>query len=347
MLVTAMRHPVTMKDIALRAGVSRATVGFVLNGTPTSVRISDDTRRRVLAAAEEMRYRPNSSARAMRSGRFGMVALLQSTVRHRSLIPMELLDGIHDGLAERDLHLVYTKIPDEKLTSDGFPPKILRESASDGLLINYNTDIPPSLLALIREHRIPAIWLNSKQEADCVYPDDFRAGREATEQLIQAGHTRIQYVDYGGTHHYSGLDRRLGYEEAMRAAGLPIRAIYGFEGKPSAPHAGWTDDMEARLAAPDRPTGFVLYTPHMLAAVLLAAQRRGLRIPEDLSIIVVSENQRPLFGKVFATMLLPEYRMGKTAVELLERKMEAPDESLPPCALPLPYTAGETVAPPP
>jgi LacI family transcriptional regulator len=336
-----------MKDIALHAGVSRATVGFVLNGTPTSVRISDDTRRRVMAAAEELRYRPNSSARAMRSGRFGMIALLLSTVRYRSIIPMELLDGIHDTLANDDLHLVLTKVPDEKLTNDGFVPKILRESTSDGLLINYNTEIPQSLMDLIREHRIPAIWINSKQESDCVYPDDFGAGYTATKRFLELGHTRIGYADYSSSAHYSATDRCQGYEAAMTEAGLPT-----WINRPSGEKFAntWEEriaDMTARLQAPDRPTALMTYTPHMITPIMTAAQTLGIRVPEDLSVIVVSENQHPSFGKVFDTMLLPEYAIGRSAVELLLRKIEEPDAPLPPAVHALPYRPGQTAAPPP
>jgi len=130
----------TLKVIAEAAGVSIPVVSQVLNSK--GQRFRPETRRRVRQAAERLGYRPNNSARAMATGRLGCAALVLSTQGYRSTLPAELLRGIDEELARHNMHLTIARLPDEKLTREGYVPKILREWLSDGLLINYTSDIP-------------------------------------------------------------------------------------------------------------------------------------------------------------------------------------------------------------
>jgi DNA-binding LacI/PurR family transcriptional regulator len=104
----------------------------------------------------------------MRTGSFGCVALLLSTRQFHSALPIGLMEGIHDGLAERNLHLTFARVPDEKLTDEQEVPKFLREWMADGMIVNYTHDFPVRLLTLINEHEMPSIWTNAKLDADCV-----------------------------------------------------------------------------------------------------------------------------------------------------------------------------------
>jgi LacI family transcriptional regulator len=336
---------VTLRDIAVRAGVSRATAGLVLSGEGTAARFKSDTRERVLQAARELGYRPNASAKAISTGRFGCIALLLSNREHRSAVYSQMLDGIHDALAEQDLHLMLSRASDERLTSEGFVPKILRHLLVDGLLINYNTDIPPPLLEMVRAYRIPSTWINSKQETDCVYLDDFAASHDATTHLLGLGHRRIAFLAYSPSSHYSMADRQAGYEAAMTAAGYAPESI----AVPSTAFSGrryWEQIMRERLSAPNRPTALIAYGPPALRPAFVAALRVGLRIPEDISFIVFDQSPFDEFGLPIATMLLPEYRMGQAAVKMLLTKIEHPEESLTPQALRMELAAGESCASP-
>jgi LacI family transcriptional regulator len=334
---------VTLKDIADRAGVSRATAGLVLSGEATAGRFKADTRRRVQQIAREMGYRSNSSAKAVSTGRFGSVALLLSTVGSRSLLPVDLLDGIHDALAKRDLRLVITRIPDEKLTSEGFVPKILRESGEDGLLINYNTQVPEHLAEMMALHQIPAVWLNTKQEADCVYPDDWQAGQLAAERLLELGHRRIAYVVYSSSLHYSAFDRAEGCRSFLRQNGLDLQVIQIPQEVKLAERVAYA---LAHLAAPEPPTAIVAYTPAPMGCMFGAAMRLGLRIPQDLSVMTIDVRPVEYCGMRVDTLLLPEYVMGQEAVDMLQQKMLVPAAWLVPRALPVAFAPGETCAPP-
>src|SRR5207247_9755473 len=100
--------PPTSASIAARMGLARATVTQVLNGRAVEQRIPPETRQRVLKAAQELGYRANASARAIRAGRFGSIALVQSQLGQ--YLPAELLNGLTTAMAARDLHLVLTHV---------------------------------------------------------------------------------------------------------------------------------------------------------------------------------------------------------------------------------------------
>src|SRR4051794_31301183 len=106
---------VTLADIAAEGGVDRRTVSRVLCNKAAEGGISVELAERIAIKARELNYIPNSFARAVREGKFNGAALLMSTVEGRSYLPSRLLDGIHDGLAEADMHLTVAKVPDEKL----------------------------------------------------------------------------------------------------------------------------------------------------------------------------------------------------------------------------------------
>jgi LacI family transcriptional regulator len=290
-----------------------------------------------------MGYRANSSAKAISTGRFGSVGLLLSTVVSRSLLPADLLEGIHDALAERDLRLVITRIPDEQLMSEGFVPKILRESGEDGLLINYNAHIPEHLSEIMERHQIPAVWLNTKQEADCVYPDDWQAGRQAAERLLSLGHRRIAYVEYSGTGHYSAVDRPGGCRSVLRENGLDLQMIQ-IPQEATLPER--RDFALRHLSGPDRPTAIFVYAPPPLGYLFGAAARLALRIPEDLSLLCVDARPLEYNGVRVDTLVLPEHAMGKVAVDMLRQKMLHPAARLEPRTLALRYMPGETCAAP-
>jgi LacI family transcriptional regulator len=296
-------------DVAERAGVSRATVSLVLGGR-SDVRIPEATRERVLQVAQEMGYRPHRSGRAMRSGKTGNIALLLSTVAERSMFSPQLLDGLMDAAAEYDQHLIISRVPDDKLNDNNYVPKILREFAADGLIINYNSQTPPHLATQIIEAGIPAIWINDKRPADCVYPDDFNAAYDATLTLIAQGHTRIGYTGLAPGPHYSMEDRLAGYRAALATVSMPEAIDI------------W-DQSPPESFFPDSPVTAVLcYSPRFLAALWKIA-------PKSTAFVVFHGEPYETLEQRFPTWLLPDYTLGKEAIRNLIQKIATPSV---PCA---------------
>ena len=107
----------TIKQIAKAAGLSVPTISQVLNNTG---RISDKTRKHVWKVCDELGYKPNASARAIRTGRFGAVTILLSREEHSSFLPRQLLDGINDEIVQRNLSLNIAQLPNAKLIDEQF-----------------------------------------------------------------------------------------------------------------------------------------------------------------------------------------------------------------------------------
>ena len=131
-----------MVQIARESGVSQPTVSFIVNGRDRELKISSATRERVLETARRLGYRRNTAAKAVATGKFGTISLLQSTQPNTSYLPAGLLDGIHDALLKVGVLLMYGRLPQARLEDAHFVPKILQEWSSDGLLIDYINDIP-------------------------------------------------------------------------------------------------------------------------------------------------------------------------------------------------------------
>ncbi len=343
---------VTMQDIARRMGLSRPTVSLALAGKGT---VSPETRDAIRKVALELGYRPNSLARATRQGRTNMVGLLLSTQLRRSDLPTGLFNGIDDALSAHGLHMTISRMPDEQLVNEGFVPRILKELMSDGLLINYNANIPQKMIDLIEAHSLPSIWLNCQRDHDAIRPDDFGAGELAVRTLIERGHRRIAYVDYVyhlvqkyRDFHYSRSQRFEGYVHAMRQAGLqPV--MISDETDP----ASSVDIMDQYRTIPPRlcqvlrddhaPTALICYGNGAL--IREAAAAVGRHIPRDLSLLLfrsANEFIEPLLTRD-SGIIIPQYQLGNISVEMLLRKIEAPQTPLATRVIPFYFQEGESL----
>ncbi len=326
----------TLADIAKEAGVSTITVSRVLNGgaqyrRPTFARRAEKIRR----IAAEMGYLSNAAAQSMRSGRYGSIALLLSTVRARSLLPPPLLDGILAELMARNLTLNLSPVPDERLVDPEYVPKMLRTWSCDGLLINYNSAIPPRLEDLVSKAAMPTVWINSKHSANCVHPDDAGASRELTERLLSAGHRRIAYANYMAPNnvphlHYSGFERYEGYACAMRAAGLSPRRL-------DCERILERDERVARsaewLRAPDRPTAVLCYCSRTANSILSAIHQSAQRDPPAL--FAFGDEAPYAEACEWQAIQIPMHAMGMKAAAMLLDLIEDPSRSFDPVVIPM------------
>ncbi len=334
---------VTLREIALATGLSVPTVGNVL-GT-AGHRHSKVTRERVLQAAKRLGYTPNASARAMRSGRFGCIALIlsRSKTRTHSFLPIGMLDGIEDELGLHDMHLSVARLADRELNDVNFVPKVLRQSTADGLIVHYTHDLPDTIDELIRKHHAPVVTTNTKLDANAVYPDDYGASLSTTRELIKRGHRRITFFNLMPrvsdddtrerrlvSEHYSLVDRRAGYEKAMLEAGLKPKL------EPESVVTPYTDFpivARAALAGEDRPTAVLCYSERDLAPIIHAAAMIGLKIPKDLSVTFFGPDDQWVLGVELSAIPLPVAEMGREAVRMVLALLESPGDSLPSRAL--------------
>jgi len=339
-----------MKQIAAEVGVSVPAVSEALHGTGGNTRISQEVRARIIQAAAQIGYRPNSMARGTRTGRTQSIALVLASNPERSHLPAVVHDAVCESLGQKRMHLVLSRMSDEDFTSESTMPRILNELVVDGLLVNYTHGSPQRLSELIVRYRIPAIWLNHKRENDCVYPDDAGAGRMATEHLLALGHRRIAMVDFlhedgadRAQWHYSVEDRFAGYAAAMRAAGgAACRALR--KGPETA--TSRLDCAREWLARADRPTAVITYHPEDAIMLAYLAAQRGIEVPRDLSLVSFSEQAEAALGVPMTIAGIPAVAMGETGVERLMQKIRAPTVASRPVCVPYTRVCGATTAPP-
>jgi LacI family transcriptional regulator len=340
-------HP-TIATIAAQMGLSRATVTHVLNGRAMEQRIKPETQERVLKVAHDLGYRANAAARAVRAGRFGNIALIQSL--YGQYLPSELLHGLTQAISSRDIRFVLTQAPDRMIKDETYLPHTMRELSVDGVIINRHLGFSEPYLAHIQRLGIPAVFLNVKQEFDCVHPDDLTGGRLAAELLLQLGHERIAYLDTDEPEnkHYSKHDRRAGYEQAMQDAGktpqislLPM--AYPLPGQPGSDLR--IEAARLLLMQENRPTAIVAYEIAEAMAVVHAAHILGMRIPHDLSIVQFHHRIDLRYFISIQTVSNAMAEVGTAAVEMLLEKIENPQTALPARVVPVKMLEGATCMP--
>ncbi len=310
---------VTSLKVAQACGVSQPTVSRIL-GRHAHL-YSPETRAKVIAACDRLGYRPNTAARAIASGRFNAIGFLFRD--DGSTVGSSMVYGVNQVLREHDLRLVLAPLHGRKELSQS--PAILRELSVDGLLISLMQDVPDDFRRMIKRARMAVAWINAKLEVNAVRPNDHAMAAELTGRLIERGHRRIAYLSYAYDqgHHYSGRDRYDGYASAMRAAGLTPIAI---DTGGSASHSD-RSGAASRLLAMDRlPTAVVCGNDSLAHPLLYFAARRGLDVPNDLSVAAIMDNERDPMGAELTGVVVPFREIGESAARMLQQRIETNED---------------------
>jgi LacI family transcriptional regulator len=339
-----MAKRISIKDVAQRAGVSVTTVSHVLNDTPGK-RISDETRARVRQAADDLSYRPNGMARSLRLRRSQILALVSdeiATTPHAG----QIILGAQEAASKRGWLLMLVNSGGDRETERA-EIQALQQRQVDGFLYatmyHQVVDVPAELAesavtlldARCDDPRIPS-----------VAPDEVQGGQAATQLLLDQGHRRIGLI--------SNVDdipatqgRTEGYRRALRAAGVePEDDLLVRERSEAA--GGYRAGL-AMLDRSPRPTAIFCFNDRMAMGLYQAAAERGLRIPEDLSVVgfdnqeLIADGLRP----GLTTVALPHYEMGAWAVETLIRRLEDPETPSEQVLLPCPVIERGSVTAPP
>jgi LacI family transcriptional regulator len=249
--------------------------------------------------------------------------------------------------------LMLSEAHDTDSRSPELLPKAVRELAADGLLVNMGGRITETLQVALEGLNTPVVWINRRQEYDAVHPDDILAGRMATEHLLKMGHRRIAYLDTtwpeNGEVHYSRRDRVQGYREAMQAKRLEMR-LAQLPAMPATIEDVRLDervDMAAQfLAAQSRATAIVTYGLESALPILQAAERLGLNVPRNLSLVMCADDINRHIGRPVTTVVSSMPQVGSQSVQMLLQRIEEPERSIPSVAIAPWFFEGATCAPP-
>ena len=311
----------TIKQIADKVGCSETTVRRVLRGgnkevwSGTSARAS-----RIREAARQAGFLPNASAAAVKTGKFNAVLLILSTERGRCYLPEPLLYGLCSSLDKAGLRLVIGRFSDEELTDRRALPSFLRSWSCDGALINYTDRFPSKLNELVRDFRIPSIWLNAPFELDCVKYDDRTAAREAVARLASAGCKRISYVDlrhdFSQELHYSAYERILGYEDGRKICNMPPVSPVKLGNLPADAQVKILADL---FKSPMRPDGIIAFD--RADRIVIAAAGAGLREAEIPKLAVFCHEFSDIPSDNVIRITAPCKLAAETAVSALMKKI--------------------------
>lgn len=314
-----------MADIAKRAGVSRSTASFVLNGREAELRISDRTRQRVLQAASEMGYRRNGLAWAIGSGKnyvFGFVKTGQSEQESR------ILDGI---LKESALAGYLVKVLARG--HEEHYQEVARhcvEQRLAGLVIRrfaHEAEIQ-ALCDELRDYEIPVIFVDDDLATPgtrYVTSDDELGIRSIVQHLIDLGHRRIAYIAGDSLHKQSAL-RKQRFARVLQENGIDVSDDMIVNTDHRRDRA---DELTRQIFAnpSNRPTA-VLYDGDQLAAVgIRALAKLGLRVPDDVSVAGYGGfSFAELYYPSITTVVQPFEEMGRVAIRHLLSHIESKDK---------------------
>jgi DNA-binding LacI/PurR family transcriptional regulator len=308
---TRSRRGPSMAQVAHLAGVSSQTVSRVANGL-TNVDVA--TRDRVLAAMDELGYRPNSAARALKTGRFNSIGVIMTTLSTYG--NMRTLDAIATASAQAgySITLMPIAVPTQGEMAVAFTR--LSEQAVDGIAIiieahtldNSDIILPPGL---------PAVILDSDagDRYTVVDADQAAGARLATEHLLALGHRTVFHVA-GPESSFSAARRLASWRATLEAAGAPV----------AEPHFGdWTVESGYRIGLDLSPdvTAVFAANDQMALGVMRALHERGLAIPGDVSVVGFDDMaEAEAFWPPLTTVHQDFAEVGRRSIEMLLHEIE-------------------------
>ncbi len=331
------KHP-TIHDVAERAGVSKSLVSLVMRDAPN---VSDEKRAAVLAAAEELGYRPNAVARSLvrqRSGVFGCVV---------SDLHNPFFADVADGIEEVAFAGGY-----RTLLSSGFLDAG-REAVAVDTLLQMRVDALLMLGTLSRVEElegaariVPVVFVGRETDSplvDSIKVDDEAGGIAVVDHLVSLGHRRIAHITGGDGAGAAG--RRRGYEAAMRAHGLAeaIRVVVG-----EFTNEGGRRGMEALLSSESPPTAVFAPNDYAAYGALGVLDAHGLHVPDDISVVGYDNLALSRIRRIdLTTVAQPSRELGEQATQLALARLSGEQTTARHVVMPPHLVTGSTSGPPP
>jgi LacI family transcriptional regulator len=275
---------VTIKDIARLVGVSSSTVARALNDNPN---ISDATKVKVREAAKQLGYVVHSAARLMRGEASTVIGLTVPDVENDFYAT--LARAVAEVCRESGFQLVLAITEDDPELEYEHLKTLVGAQAAGAVIVPTSESSPASRALLQRLPAVQVIRHLPSLDFDWFAIDDERGIHQATQHLIDLGHTKIAYVGAASTLS-TGQDRVKGYRSALADAGIPFKQDLVALG---APRASFAREAFRKLYSAKKPTAVVAGGSQITVGILQAIADTGLSIPRQLSF--VAYNDSPLY----------------------------------------------------
>ncbi len=319
---TFKQSQVTIHDIASEARVSPSTVSRVLNGSaPVSVK----KRTRVQQAIEKLDYRPNIIAQGLARGKSMAIGVLTQNIA--SQFYGEILMGIEQGLDGTGYHPLFATgrgHADEERAA----VEVLIKQRVEAIIV-VGADLPDQDLRQVAD-RMPVVAVGRSFagfENHVVQVENFQGANSATRYLIELGHTHIAHIT-GKMPHPHSIARADGYRHALANAGIDLNPSLVVEGN--------FGEQSGVLAVEILLTRGVLFTAifaandQMAYGARLALYRRGIRVPEDISLVGFDDQPDSAYTTPpLTTVRQPAFKMGIAAVQAARQLIQGQEPSIP------------------
>jgi LacI family transcriptional regulator len=314
----------TLKDIALKTGVSVSTVSRVLHDNSKKYKISEKTQDRVKKAAKDLGYRINTLARGLRLQKTNEIGLIVPDISNPFF--SAVIKSIAGELRKGGYNFIVYDT-DEDISIERSAIKSLLEKRVDGLII-ASVGQEFSHIQKIRDANIPLVMIDrcfDFLDVDSVSVDNVKGSLFAVNHLIKEGHSRIAFIQgLPGT--YANETRLQGYKQALSDAGITIdeQLIVGDDFRSL---NGYLETKHL-LKYPSPPTAIFTAGDLIALGALEACRENGVRIPTDISLVTFDD---PVFTSYLSPALTaieqPITKMTEMAVAMLYRRMRTPEDA--------------------
>ncbi len=316
------RHQTTIIDIAQELGVSNSTVSRALHGHPD---INPNTRKAILEKAQELDYQPNQLAHSLVKSRTDTVGILVPEFMTQ-FFP-NIIVGAQKVLTKAGYHLIIMQ-SDESYEIELGNTKALLANRVDGLLasMSHETNNYDHFRAF-EKRDIPVVYFNRVSDELGRYKvvvNDYRGAYAAVEHLIRNGYRRIAHLG-GPTNLLISQERLRGYCDALQKNGMEVLhelIIHGdLRALKARIYAGYFLDM------PEPPDAIFAVNDPSAIEVMVLAQSKGLRIPEDLGVVGFSDDSISAhIGSGLTTVKQPTTQIGEAAARMILRLIQGEEE---------------------
>jgi DNA-binding LacI/PurR family transcriptional regulator len=308
--------PTTIKDVALRAGVSSATVSRVLTG---KTHVREAVRQRVLTAVQELGYKPSRVARSLRVRRSQIIGLIISDIQSQFFTA--LVRAVEDT-AQQAGYAVILCNSDENITKEALYIDLMLEEQVSGVLITPTREYDNPSRRLV-EAGIPVVAVDRYMldiDVDTVVVDNIGSAFNLVNHMILAGHHRIGAI-LAESSITTGRERLAGYRKALEAHHLPSDPALIKTGVPRR-ELGYLGALQL-LGLDDPPTALFCGNNLLTIGAFEAINERHMKIPDDIAIASFDGLIcNPLSEPALTIIEQPVYELGKVAAELLMQRIQ-------------------------
>jgi LacI family transcriptional regulator len=306
------RQRVNHKDVANLAGVSVATVSYVINNGPRPVSL--EARQKVEAAVAELGYYPNELARSLRLQQSSTIGVV--IPRFTNPVYGEIVRDLESVCSEAGFLVLLCNSEREQAREQKFV-QMLRAKHVDGVVITPDHN-PLELIGPLLQAKIPVVVLeHDLPGVNCIAIDELAGGRMATQHLLDLGHRQIAMLKHAPTSALSS-QRLVGYRQALEAAGISFDPTLVLECEGN--HRGGELAMRELLKLQRPPTAVFAHNDVLAIGAYHAIRELGLSIPEDISVVGYDDiTSAAYLAPPLTTVHSPKAEMGTLAGQTLLR----------------------------